>query len=257
MDFELDTIDKRIIHRLVDNARETTAPEIAEEVNVTDTTIRNRIDRLEENGIITGYHAAIDYERVGGLLTNLFLCTTEAVDRDKHAKELLLIPGVINVREIMTGHGNLRVKAVGEDTEDLTRIAREITHHGIEIVDEDLIRYEYHAPYQPFGPDEKPTTPSLTDFIRLRGGAEVVELTVAEDAPITGMTLNEANQRDLLTDEDLVLTVERDKNNLTPRGSTQLHPGDMVRVFSQGGVSADTIKTFSGIDVEDVAEHSV
>jgi DNA-binding Lrp family transcriptional regulator len=244
MSFVIDEIDERIIYRLVEDARSTSAPEIADEVDVTDTTIRNRLDRLEENGVITGYHAAIDYERAGGLLTNLFMCTTNAADRAKLAKELLQIPGVINVREIMTGHGDLRVKAVGEDTEDLTRISQAITDRGIEIIDEDLIRREHHAPYQPFSAEDKPA-PSLTDFIDLRGGAEVVELTVAEHAPITGRTLDEANEDGLLTADDLVLTVERDENTVTPRGSTQLRSGDMVRIFSQDGVSGDTITVFT------------
>lgn len=248
MSLELDSIDKRIIYRLAEDARRTTASDIAAEVDVTDTTVRNRIGRLEDNGVITGYHAAVDYEHAGGLLTNLYLCTTDAPDRDKRAKDLLLIPGVVNVREIMTGHGNLRVKAVGEDTEDLTRIAREITNRGVEIVDEDLLRAEYHAPYQPYGPEEKPTAPTLTDFLKLRGGAEVVELTVAEDASITGLTLDEANERGFLDDDVLVLTVEREHTTLTPRGGTRLLAGDMVRVFSQDGVSIDTIEVFADVD---------
>lgn len=246
MDFAIDHIDKRIIYRLVENARSTTAPDIAAEVNVTDTTIRNRIERLEANGVVTGYHAAIDYERADDLLTNLFMCTTAAGDRAQLAKEILQIPGVVNVREIMTGHGDLRVKAVGEDTEDLTRIANAITDRGVEIADEDLIRNEHHAPYQPFGPDEKPSAPSLTDFLSLRGGAEVVELTVAEGAPITDYTLDEANEAGLLTADELVLTVQRGKKTVTPRGSTQLQPDDLARVFSQGGVASTTIEAFAG-----------
>lgn len=63
MSFELDKIDKRIIYRIVENARETTAPEVANEVEVTDTTIRNRIERLEENGVITG---KLPVSRAGG-----------------------------------------------------------------------------------------------------------------------------------------------------------------------------------------------
>lgn len=61
MSFEIDNIDERILYRLVEDARSTTAPDIADEVGVTDTTIRNRIGRLEENGVITGYHAASNF----------------------------------------------------------------------------------------------------------------------------------------------------------------------------------------------------
>lgn len=246
MSFEIDRIDERILYRLVEDARHTSAPDIAEEVDVTDTTIRNRIDRLEANGAIRGYHAAVDYERTADLLTTLFVCTTRTERREKLAKEVLGIPGVVNVREVMTGHGDLHVKAVGGDTEDLTRIASELSSRGVEVVSEELLRQEYHAPYRPFGPGEEPEAPSLTDFLSLRGGAEVVELTVAEGAPITEWTLAEANERGILTESDLVLTVERDGTTITPRGEVRLRSGDVVRLFSQNGVPTEVVSTIAG-----------
>jgi DNA-binding Lrp family transcriptional regulator len=245
MGFRTDKIDERVIYRLVENARYTSGPDIAEEVDVTDATIRNRITRLEENGIITGYHAAIDYEQTGDLLTDLFICTTNTADRRKLAKQALQIPGVVNVREVMTGRGDLHVKAVGNDTDDLARIGQELTTLGIEIEDEELLHHEHHAPYQPFGPEETPSSLSLTDFLSLRGGAEVVELTVTQDASITEYSLSEANDQGLLSEDDNILTVERDGDIITPRGPTRLRPGDVVRIFSSDGVSPDTIEAFT------------
>jgi len=75
MDTRLDEIDRRIIHALMDDARTISAPTIAEELNVSPGTIRNRIAQLEENGVITGYHASIDFERAEGI-SRICLCVT-------------------------------------------------------------------------------------------------------------------------------------------------------------------------------------
>ncbi|WP_114579656.1 Lrp/AsnC family transcriptional regulator [Saliphagus sp. LR7] len=255
MGYRIDKIDERVIYRLTENARYTSAPDIADEFDVTDATIRNRINRLENNGIIRGYHAAIDYEQTGDHLIDLFICTTNTADRRKLAKQALQIPGVVNVREVLTGRGDLHIKAVGTDTDDLARIAQELSNLGMEIEHEELLHHEHHVPYQPFGPEETPSTSALTDFLSLRGGAEVVELTVSHDAPITEYTLAEANDHGLLNEEDNILMTERDGDVITPRGPTQLQPGDVVRVFSSGGVSPDTIEAFSSKEYDQGQEH--
>lgn len=53
MQARLDDIDRRILYYLRVDARNTTAPMIAEEVDVSAATIRNRINQLEEKGVIT------------------------------------------------------------------------------------------------------------------------------------------------------------------------------------------------------------
>lgn len=50
----LDEIDKRVLYHLAADARDTSAPAIAEEVNVSAGTIRNRIRQLEADGTIKG-----------------------------------------------------------------------------------------------------------------------------------------------------------------------------------------------------------
>lgn len=244
MDYRLDDIDKRTIYRLTEDARKTSAPDIAEEVNVSPGTIRNRINELEKRNIIKGYHAHIDYEQAEGLLTDLFMCSTSVTDREKLAKQVLQIPGVVNVREIMTGQQDLRVKAVGKGTEDLTRIAHAIRGLGIDIEDEELIRQEYFQPYQPYGPEDLPEPQSMTDFMTLSGDAEVAELPVAESATVVGKTLAETKQEDLLDEETLVITIEREGTIITPRGGTTLNPGDIVTLLSPEGLNPDVLDAF-------------
>lgn len=74
MAYTIDDIDERILYHLTEDARNTSAPMIADQVDVSAATIRNRIQRLEEAGIIRGYHADINYKRINGMLTSLFVC---------------------------------------------------------------------------------------------------------------------------------------------------------------------------------------
>lgn len=240
----LDEVDKRILYHLVKDARNTSAPQIAEEVNVSPGTIRNRIHQLEDDGILEGYHARIDYERIEGRLTNLFVCTVPVAERERLAQQILDVPGVVHARELMTGVGNLHVKALGEDMGDLSRIARKLTNLGLEIQEEHLLQREHHRPYHAFGPDEQGDHTGITDVFSLTGGAEVVELTVDEEAPIAGRTLKEANAAGLLDSNVLVIGIERGDETLTPRGDTAVRVDDLVTVFSRRGISEETLRAF-------------
>lgn len=244
MDHRLDEIDRRIIHVLMDDARNVSASTIAENANVSPGTIRNRIAQLEEQGVITGYHASVDFERADGRLTNLFMCNAPVSERESIARQALIIPGVINVRELMTGRRNLHVLAVGEETEDLRRIARSLSDLGVELEDEVLVQNETSRAYAPFGPDDEARDAVLTDFISLSGDAEVAEVTVEREAPVSGLTIQEAARREIFDDDTLVIAIERDDVVLTPHGETEILPDDIVTLFSRGGVSDETLEIF-------------
>ena len=184
MSYRLDEIDRRIIHDLMVDARNTSAPMIAEEVNVSPGTIRNRIDSLEENGVIKGYTATVDFEKAEGRLTSLYMCTVPAAERERLALEVQSIPGVVNVRVLMAGKRDLHVVAVGEDTEDLRRIARELSELDIEVEDEELLQTEIRSQYGPFAPEEAPEeteTASATDIVTLADDTEVVEVDFCDE----------------------------------------------------------------------------
>ncbi|WP_435359990.1 TrkA C-terminal domain-containing protein [Haloarchaeobius sp. DFWS5] len=244
MSKRLDEVDRRIVYRLMGDARNTSAPDIAAEVDVSPGTIRNRIEQLEHHGVITGYHAAVDFEAADGRLTNLFICTAPVPEQEKLSAEVRQIPGVVNVRELLSGQRNLHVVAIATDMDDVTRIGRALASLGLEIEDESLMHREHAQPYSPFGPEDHQLH-SLTDFINLAGEAEVVELAVVEDSAVAGLTLSEANDSGLIDPETLVIAVERDGRILTPKGDTTIEPNDLVTVFSQAGVSDDLTRQFT------------
>jgi len=242
----LDEIDKRILYALARDARKVSAPEVAKQVDVSPATVRNRIRQLEDDGVIRGYHADIDFEQCEGRMTNLFVCDADVADRENLARTVLQVPGVVNVRELRSGKGNLQIKAVGEDVSDLSRIAEQLDDLGLSIEDEDLVQREFFAPYSPFGPDDGTEQGVLTDVVSLTGGAEVVDVTVNEAAPIVGVTLRDANERGLLGEDLLIIAIEREDRIITPKGNTTIRAGDLVSVFSRGGVPSSALEAFGG-----------
>ncbi|KYH25776.1 HTH-type transcriptional regulator LrpA1 [Halalkalicoccus paucihalophilus] len=248
MQERLDDIDKRILYYLRVDARNTSAPMIAEEVDVSAATIRNRIDQLEDRGIIQGYHAEIDYEIAEGRLMNIFLCNA-STDADDVVARVLQVPGVVHVRSTMTGRENLHVQAIGTDTGDLTRIKRELADLGLEIEDEGLVNGEYYRPYDQYGPAATHERSPLTDFMTLSGGAEVVEIPIKDGAPVAGRTIEESVEEGILDEDVLVIAVERDDEVITPRGETDLRVGDVLTVFSRRGVQDHLLEAVTGITV--------
>ncbi|WP_225335454.1 Lrp/AsnC family transcriptional regulator [Halomicrobium urmianum] len=144
-DYDLDDVDRQILDHLQEDARYT-ATELAEAVGVSDNTIHNRMERLEEAGVITGYTATVDHDRAGLSLYFHFTCTARISDRADVAEEVLSIPEVIEVTELMTGQRNLHVRMVAADDEDITRLAQRLDDLALEINDENLIREERRDP---------------------------------------------------------------------------------------------------------------
>lgn len=88
--------------------------------------------------------------------------------------------------------------------------------------------------------------PSIIDYKRIGERAEVFEIVVGEDAPIAEMTLDQANQEGLLTEDVLIIAIEQSKNKqlTTPRGDTVLQAGDSVTVYSAIGATPEIIDVF-------------
>ncbi len=61
---EVDELDRKIINKLLEDGRKSFR-KIAEQVDSTPATVINRVERLEEEGVVTGYSANVDYRRLG------------------------------------------------------------------------------------------------------------------------------------------------------------------------------------------------
>lgn len=245
----LDDIDRSILYSLSRDARRNSATDIVDHVQVSAQVVRNRIKQLGESSVIKQHHPQIDYERVDCLLTNLFMCATSTNDRKRLTRQPFQITGVVNIREIMTGHTNLQITATGHDTDGISQIAQAITDIGVDIEKEDLVRREHVSPYRKFDSDGAQQGSAITDFVSLAGDAELLEITIEEGADIAGKTLEEANANDLLDEDVLVITIERDNVTVTPCGKTTAKAGDAVTLLLRGDTDAEFRTTF-GAGVE-------
>jgi DNA-binding Lrp family transcriptional regulator len=146
----LDELDRYILFVLQQDARDSSSKQIAERMDVSPSTVRKRIDRLESEGIVSGYHADVDYAKAGFDLQLHIVCTAPIPEREMLVNEAISVPGVVGVREVATGDGNVLVRVVATDNDDLTRIARDLSDIGLAVSDEELVRQEISVPYEGF-----------------------------------------------------------------------------------------------------------
>lgn len=148
-DTPFDAVDRGIVYLLQQNARNTIT-DVATSVDVSDNTVRNRVRRLEERGVLEGYSADVDYNRIGVQHHYQFVCTAAVSEREALADEALRVPGVVEVRTLMTGTRNVCVTAAGSDNDDITRIALALDEMGLDIDRENLVRSQTRRPLEQF-----------------------------------------------------------------------------------------------------------
>lgn len=149
-DDPLNNLDRRILHLLQVDARGATDTSIAEETDVTGTTIHNRIKQLEEQGVILGYNPEINYEEAGYPMRVLFICSTDLSKRSEMAEKALEVRGVVNVREMLAGEENLHVEVVAEGTSDVKQSTEELDDLGLRLVSSNILAEEHVQPWNHF-----------------------------------------------------------------------------------------------------------
>ncbi|SDD41331.1 Lrp/AsnC family transcriptional regulator [Natrinema hispanicum] len=146
----LDDVDRGILFLLQKDARNITIAEIAEEVDVSASTVRNRIENLEETGIIEGYFPKINYELANYPLHVLFVCSAPADEREELAVNALDRHGVVDVREMLTSTHNIYVEVVATDTRDLTEITNNLASMGFSIESSEIVTNHHTRPWAEF-----------------------------------------------------------------------------------------------------------
>lgn len=145
--YSLDEVDRGVLYALQRDARNVTAQEIADEVNVSASTVRNRIANLERAGVIRGYHPMIDYEKAGYPLRVVFVATADPEERERLTDEILTVRGIVDVREMLTSHRNLFIEAVATDVRDLSRITNALNDYGLELMSSEIVAGHESQPF--------------------------------------------------------------------------------------------------------------
>lgn len=144
-----DALDWAIVHHLQWNAR-TPITDIANALDVADNPVRNRIEKLEADGVIEGYRVDINYDQLGVPHHYVFGCTTRISDRERLAEEAHQHTGVVEVITLMTGRENMIIIGAADEKDDMTALASDLDELGLIIEREHLIRDHTRKPYEGF-----------------------------------------------------------------------------------------------------------
>ncbi len=120
----MDERDRKIVEILMKNGR-ATLTEIAKELGISEAAVRKRLKNLEERGIIKGYTAIVDYEKLGYGVLSL---TGVDTDPDKFLDVATKLKDYDFVRSLYITSGDHMIMAeiVARDGDELTRIISEV-----------------------------------------------------------------------------------------------------------------------------------
>ena len=127
MSAQLDEFDRKILSLLQDDAR-LTNNDLSERVNLSPSQCSRRRQRLEEEGLIRGYRAVLDRERLGFPLVNVISVTLATHNRDNARRFAELLERLPEVQEAhaLTGEMDYILKVVTPDLKSLSDFVNEV-----------------------------------------------------------------------------------------------------------------------------------
>lgn len=123
-----DPIDIKIVNRLIAAPRSTTS-ELARHVGMSAPAVRERIQRLEEAGIITGYETHINPRALGYSITVFVRVRPNPGSLQKIAALARKIPNVVECHRV-TGEDCFIVKAMLRSLDDLDPLLDKFLAYG-------------------------------------------------------------------------------------------------------------------------------
>ncbi len=113
----MDDLDKRLLVSLKEDARKPFL-KLAKELNVSDATVHKRVAALEESGIITGYSAKLDAEKLGFGITAFIELRIKPGTADIVGEKLTKIPRVLDIYELHS-HCDFLIRVQVRDIHEL------------------------------------------------------------------------------------------------------------------------------------------
>jgi len=124
---QIDQFDRKILALLQADAR-LTNNDLSERVNLSASQCSRRRQRLEESGLIRGYRAVLDRERLGFPLVNVISVTLATHNRDNARRFAELLRGLPEVQEAhaLTGEMDYVLKVVTRDLKSLSEFVNDV-----------------------------------------------------------------------------------------------------------------------------------
>jgi DNA-binding Lrp family transcriptional regulator len=138
----IDAFDRKILALLQADAR-LTNNDLSERVNLSPSQCSRRRQRLEEGGLIRGYRAVLDRDRLGFPLVNIISVTLATHNRDnarRFAELLARLPEVLEAHAL-TGEMDYFVKVVTPDLKSLAEFVNDVLlpHESVQHVKTSIV----------------------------------------------------------------------------------------------------------------------
>lgn len=124
----LDDVNWQILRELQLDARISFA-ELGRRVGLSSPAVAERVRKLEDAGVITGYHAALDLSKVGRPITAVVLVGNPGDRSDQMLTLLVDMPEILECHRI-TGNESFVMKIAASSVEHLEHIIRQIEPYG-------------------------------------------------------------------------------------------------------------------------------
>lgn len=128
MEHKLDNIDRKIIEMLQKNAR-VSVKEIAKEVFLSSPAVSARIEHLEKDGVITGYHAQLNPMMLGYHIKAFINLEVEPARKKEFYPFIQAIPNVMECN-CVTGDYSMLVEVAFQSTVELDHFINELQQFG-------------------------------------------------------------------------------------------------------------------------------
>ncbi len=128
MEHTFDEIDRKIIEILQENAR-TSLKVIADKVFLSSTAVSTRIERLEKEGIITGYQAQINPQALGYYIKAFINLEVEPVQKKEFYPYIQSCKNVVECN-CVTGDYSMLIEVIFKTTVELDCFIGELQQFG-------------------------------------------------------------------------------------------------------------------------------
>ncbi|WP_074406257.1 Lrp/AsnC family transcriptional regulator [Aquimarina megaterium] len=110
----LDNIDHKIINRLKDNSRASYV-EIGRQIGLSPSSVRERIQKLEDLGVIKGYRLELDNKKLGFGIEVLIMLKLFSGNLNVFCSELDKFPEIVEAHRVTGAHNiSMKVKLVDQ-----------------------------------------------------------------------------------------------------------------------------------------------
>jgi Lrp/AsnC family leucine-responsive transcriptional regulator len=125
----MDQYNKKILVELQKNAR-ISYTELGNKIGLSGPAVKERVSKMEEQGIIKGYNVKLDLSKLGYSLTAIINFKMNPGNIQRFINKLKCMPEVIECNRI-TGGDNMIVKVALKETYELEKLINAFIEYGV------------------------------------------------------------------------------------------------------------------------------